>query len=188
MDASFELRLATVDDVEAMRDVEVDASRRFRDFPVDMGLDEIADEDPPAADVLRAHIGNATAWVVVDVAAAQSGTTVDDARRVVGYALASMMDDDAHLDQVSVRESAGRRGIGTSLVHAACRWASAQAFASITLTAFRDVPFNGPYYARLGFVELPVDRFGPELRSLRELEDDIGLDAQPRVAMRRPLG
>jgi len=188
MDASFELRLASVDDVEEMRDVEVDAGRRFRDFPVDMRLDEIADDDPPAADVLLAHIGNATAWVVVDATTTQSGTTADDARPVVGYALASMMDGEAHLDQVSVLDSAGRQGIGTALVHAACRWATAQAFTSITLTTFRDVPFNGPYYARLGFVELPVDRFGPELRSLRELEEDIGLDVQPRIAMRRPLG
>lgn len=185
MDDSFELRLATGDDVDAMRDVEVDAGRRFRDFPADMGLDEIADDDPPAADVLLAHIVNSTAWVVVDAASALPG---GGAGQVVGYLLASMMDGEAHLDQLSVRESAGRRGIGTALVHEACLWATAQSFTSITLTTFRDVPFNGPYYARLGFTEVPVEELGPELRSLRELEEDIGLDVQPRVAMRRRLG
>ena len=182
MGVSFEVRLATAADVESMRDIEVDAGRRFRDFPADMGLDEIADDDPPAADVLLAHIANATAWVAVDL------LPTDEAGRLVGYALASMMDGEAHLDQLSVRESAGRRGIGTALVHEACRWATAQAFSAITLTTFRDVGFNGPYYAGLGFTEMPVDELGPELRSLRELEQDIGLDVQPRIAMRRMLG
>ncbi|MFN6121099.1 MAG: hypothetical protein ACK5CE_15895 [Actinomycetes bacterium] len=60
-------------------------------------------------------------------------------------------------------------------------------FSAITLTTFRDVAFNGPVYARMGFVELaPVD-LGPELQLLRDLEQDIGLDVAPRVAMRRRL-
>ncbi len=171
----LELRLAGADDVEAMRDVEVDAGRRFRDLPG--GLAEIADDDPPAVDVLLANIDNGTAWVVVDRATGA----------VLGYALASMLDDEAHLDQLSVRESAGRRGIGSALVEAACAWAVSLGFSAITLTTFRDVAFNGPVYARMGFVELaPVD-LGPELQLLRDLEQDIGLDVAPRVAMRRRL-
>ncbi len=178
MDPSLHLRLATVADIEAMREVEVDAGRRFREFPPELGLAEIADDEPPAVEVLMANIDNESSWVVTDPAS-------NDA--VVGYALASMMDDDAHLDQVSVRGAYECRGIGGALVDRVCSWAAELGFDAITLTTFRDVPFNGPYYERRGFTQIAAHECGPELRALRQLERDIGLDVQPRIAMRRRL-
>ncbi len=178
MDSSLHLRLARAEDIEAMRDVEVDAGRRFRDLPAETGLAEIADDEPPAPEVLAGHIDSNSGWVVTDPAAGDL---------VVAYAVMSMMDDDAHLDQVSVRSAYERRGIGTALIEMACRSAIELGFDAITLTTFRDVPFNGPYYRSLGFSELPMHECGPDLRSLRHHERDIGLDVQPRIAMRRPL-
>ncbi len=178
MDASLHLRLASAEDIDAMRDVEVDAGRRFRDFPAEMGLAEIADDDPPAPEVLAGHIDSSSGWVVTDPAAGDL---------VVAYAVGSMMDDAAHLDQVSVRNAYERRGIGTALIETVCCWAVELGFDAITLTTFLDVPFNGPYYRRLGFSELATHECGPDLRSLRQLERDIGLDVQPRIAMRRLL-
>jgi hypothetical protein len=52
----------------------------------------------------------------------------------------------------------------------------------LTLTTFRDVPWNGPYYERIGF--RLVDDPGPELRAQIDHEawlEDLG----PRIAMRR---
>jgi hypothetical protein len=49
------------------------------------------------------------------------------------------------------------------------------------------VPWNGPYYARLGFTVVPDDEAGPGLLALRSHERAIGLDAWPRQSMRRPL-
>ncbi|MFN8021850.1 MAG: GNAT family N-acetyltransferase [Acidimicrobiales bacterium] len=176
MHDGYRMRLATTADIEAMRDVERDAGRRFLEFPAETKLHEIADDDPPAADVLEAHIDNEAAWVVVDALDA-----------VVGYAVASMIDDDAHLDQVSVRCDHQGHGIGTALIDEVCRWAASLDFGAITLTTFRDVPFNGPYYEHLGFVVVPERSCGEELQSLRDHERFIGLDVQPRVVMRRAL-
>jgi len=86
-----------------------------------------------------------------------------------------------------VRGAYGRRGIGGALVDRVCSWAAELGFEAITLTTFRDVPFNGPYYERHGFTQLSAHECGPELRALRQLERDIGLDVQPRIAMRRRL-
>lgn len=173
----YTLRLATAADLEAMRDVERDAGRRFLEFPVDTGLHEIAEDDPPAIDVLEAYLDNDAAWVV----------THDVDGSVVAYAVASMIDDDAHLDQVSVRCDHQGRGLGTVLVETVCDWATELDFEAITLTTFRDVPFNGPYYRHLGFEIVPERRCGEELQSLRDHERFIGLDVQPRVVMRRAL-
>ena len=162
-----------IEDVADLQALEVDAGHRFRA----LGMDEIADDDPPATELLEAHVGNSSAWVAVE----PDG-------RIVGYALASMVDGEGHLDQVSVADDAGRRGIGTALIEQVCSWTRLQGAVSVTLTTFRDVAFNGPYYESLGFIALDESQCGPELAAIRDNEIDLGLDIAPRVAMRRPLG
>jgi len=66
---------------------------------------------------------------------------------------------------LSVRPSSMRRGIGTALVRAVCDWAQAAGQTELTLCTFADVPWNGPFYAGLGFVELAELSAG--LRALR---------------------
>jgi len=56
----------------------------------------------------------------------------------------------------------------------------------LTLTTFRDVPWNASYYARLGFVVLGLAEQGPELRALIERETSSIPSNAARVAMRRP--
>ena len=57
----------------------------------------------------------------------------------------------------------------------------------MTLTTFRDVPWNGPYYERCGFRVVEPGELGPGLRRIRAAEVARGLDAEPRVAMRQDL-
>ena len=56
----------------------------------------------------------------------------------------------AHVQELAVIPGQMRRGIGTALLAAACDWARAEGFAAITLTTYRDVPWNAPYYRREG--------------------------------------
>jgi len=58
---------------------------------------------------------------------------------------------------------------------------------ALTLTTFREVPWNGPYYQRLGFVYLTVEEETPGLRAIRSSERERGLDKWPRACMRLPL-
>jgi len=66
----------------------------------------------------------------------------------------------AHLEQLSVRPEHAGQGIGRALLRAACAWAESHGYDDITLATYRDVPWNGPFYASEGFVERgPVDDF-----------------------------
>ncbi len=66
----------------------------------------------------------------------------------------------AHLEQLSVHPDHAGRGIGRALLRAACHWAEAHGYTDLTLATYRDIPWNGPFYASEGFVELgPVDDF-----------------------------
>ena len=91
----------------------------------------------------------------------------------------------AHLEEIDVHPQHGRRGLGTKLVRAICAWAIAAGYHSVTLTTFRDVSWNMPFYARLGFEVIPSEALSPALRSIVQDETRRGLDPTRRVAMRR---
>jgi GNAT superfamily N-acetyltransferase len=106
-----------------------------------------------------------------------------------GFAALEVVDGAAHLEQLVVEPALGRRGLGRALLEAAATHARERMGSeTLTLTTFRDVPWNGPWYARCGFVELDEASCGPELRAIRAEERAAGLDdVAPRVAMVRRL-
>ena len=67
-------------------------------------------------------------------------------------------------------------------------WAHEQGLGAMTLTTFADVPWNAPYYVRLGVRVVPEQEWTPGLRRIRDHEAVTGHDAWPRVVMRRPIG
>jgi GNAT superfamily N-acetyltransferase len=68
--------------------------------------------------------------------------------------------DGAHLEQLSVHPDHGGHGIGRALLRAALGWARDAGYDELTLATYRDVPWNGPFYASEGFVEVgPADEW-----------------------------
>jgi len=80
----------------------------------------------------------------------------------------------------------GRRGLGTRLVLQVCEWAACHGYESVTLTTFRDVPWNMPFYARFGFRVVPSEQLSAGLRAVVDDETRRGLDPSRRVVMKRP--
>ncbi len=166
------IRPARPDDLPALIDVEREAGALFR--TVDMAA--IADDDPGSVESLAVYQSAGRAWV-----------SVDSADRPVAYLVAEVVDGCAHIEQVSVRPSHARRGIGSALIETLAEWAASHGLAALTLTTFENVPWNAPYYERLRFHVVPDAEIGDGLRSIRRAEAARGLDAWPRVAMIRPL-
>jgi N-acetylglutamate synthase-like GNAT family acetyltransferase len=77
------------------------------------------------------------------------------------------------LEQVSVLPDYGRRGVGKLLVEAAIEEATRRGYDQMTLRTYAAVPWNGPFYALLGFAESePETDFQ---RSLIDVENGLGL-------------
>jgi len=165
------IRAARPSDYRRLPDVERAAGERFRE----VGLDEIADHDPFEADELAAA-------VALFIASPDDGND-----EPLGYAMVELIDGHAHLEQLSVLPSHGGQGIGTQLLDAVVDWARGQGHTEVTLTTFRDVPFNAPLYAKRGFVVVPEAEWSPALRELVAHEATLGLDPSERVVMRRAL-
>lgn len=103
-----------------------------------------------------------------------------------GYAVSGARGDFLHLRELSVDPDHGRRGVGSALVRAVIARCREQAMRGVTLTTFRTVPFNAPFYAALGFVELPLEHAPAELREVFRQELPEGIDAAARVLMVYP--
>lgn len=88
---------------------------------------------------------------------------------------------------MSVHPDHQGRGIGTALLDAAEDWARAHGHSRMTLTTYRDVAWNGPYYIRRGWILFPEADWGPELAAARQHEHDLGLDRWPRQALIKQL-
>ena len=105
----------------------------------------------------------------------------------VPYVLVRPVDGNAHIEQVSVHPIYARRGVGRELLQTAAEWAHKHDLTALTLTTFAHVPWNAPYYQRLGFLTLNEHEVTTGLRRIREHEATLGLDRWPRVVMRRDL-
>ena len=77
--------------------------------------------------------------------------------------------------------------IGRTLIERADEWARQRNLHSLTLTTYADVPWNAPYYRRLGFRHLSPEDETPGLRMIVSRERAAGLDVWPRTIMSRDL-
>jgi GNAT superfamily N-acetyltransferase len=168
------MRIRTVaeNELEALRGIERAAGRPFRD----LGMPEIADDEPLTVEELAEYQRGGRAWVAVD-----------DADRPMAYLIAEAVDGCVHVEQVSVHPDFARRGVGRALLDHVAGVAVADRVPAVTLTTFAEVPWNAPYYQRCGFRVLADDELTPGLRAIRDREAAHGLDRWPRVCMRRDL-
>ena len=168
------IRRARAAELPRLREIEREAGARFDAIPALADVPEVL--TPPAA------LDEACALDLIWVAAA----VADDAP--VGFAYADVLDGALQLEELDVLPAWGRRGIGRALVAAVVDEARARGLAAVTLTTFRDVPWNAPFYAALGFRVLAEAEISPGLAALLAMEARRGLPRALRVAMRRNVG
>jgi GNAT superfamily N-acetyltransferase len=168
-DQAYTIRPARPDDLPALPAIERAAASLFRATPFAF----IADF-PLASESI--DLAQERVWVAV---------AADD--RPVGFAIAHPLDGCAYLHELDVHPNHARRGLGRRLVQAVAAWARQTNAAAVTLRTFRDIPWNGPFYASLGFRLLSNDELSPGLRAIRDAEAEGGLPAIHRVCMRLEL-
>jgi len=159
---------ATAHECPRLPDIEHLACELFATVPVTSGL-------PPYPTLLE------------DFVAAQQQGLLWVARShldgPVGFALVEYLGDEPHLEELDVLPDHARQGLGTALVRAVGAWAALRSL-PLTLTTFRDVPWNRPFYERLGFCVLPDSELPPRLAERMVEETAAGLPRELRVAMR----
>ncbi|MFD4674334.1 GNAT family N-acetyltransferase [Lentzea sp. NPDC058450] len=151
------IRLAQPAELPYLQQIENASGEAFRDA----GMPEIADDDPMSLEDLAKH----EVWVAIGAEGVP-----------VAFIAVGDVDGATHVHQVSVHPSHARQGIGAALIEHVTH-----ADRAVTLTTFRDIPWNAPYYERLGF-QVVAD-VSPGLASIMSEEASRGLDPTSRVAM-----
>ncbi len=107
-------------------------------------------------------------------AARQAGrlwVAADETDSPVGYCFVRSIGITPHIEEVSVHPDHGRRGVGRRLVETALAGARDAGHSQVTLTTFRELPWNGPFYASMGFTEMPRAQVSAAYRALLEEEE-----------------
>lgn len=165
-------RPTTLMDVAALPAVERSAGRRFLEVPE---LAWLADNLVINIEQHREYVCAGMSWVAL----------ADN--QPVGFLLGEALDDMLFIAEVSLSVEWQRKGIGRQLIRYVATMAQEKGYASLALTTFRHVPWNAPFYARLGFEQLEDDAMPAALRQKREDEAAHGLPYESRCAMRLML-
>jgi len=93
----------------------------------------------------------------------------------IGFAFIETMDHGVHLDELDVLPEFGGKGIGTALVKKVCEWAKENELSSVTLTTYKNIPWNEPFYKKINFRVLSADEMPFQLYQLYLREHENGL-------------
>ena len=166
----YTMEQATADHVPLLAAIEVAAAGIF---PSGSIPDHIRSDFTPV-DKLHEAVQNGLLWAALD----QAGNPV-------GYAYVRLVDHAALLAQIDVHPDHMRKGIGAALIGQVAEGLRQRRMSALYLTTFTHVPWNAPFYARLGFTALEDADTPLFLKDILEEEKRCGLTS--RIGMRLSL-
>ncbi|MEO1552505.1 MAG: GNAT family N-acetyltransferase [Pseudomonadota bacterium] len=168
----YAIALGDLEDIAALISVDKAASALFASTDL---LAPSALEDHVPAEVFELEIPRSNVFV----ARTQHGWAV-------GFALVRMRGNGLYLDQVSVHPDHGQKGIGRALVIRVLTEAENRNLPHVSLSTFRDVAWNGPFYASMGFKEIPQEKLEPYMIEIEDAQKPF-MDVTKRCFMRRKV-
>jgi GNAT superfamily N-acetyltransferase len=171
--ATVTFRFALTHEADTIRAIEFEAGQRF----VSVGMAGIADAPPMARDLVERKIAAREIMVAVDADATCAGFVMFEPQPARIY-----------VQELDVLTSHAGRRIGAALIEQVAQLARVRQLPQLILSTYRDVPWNAPYYRRLGFRDIAQAELDAELIARRGAHIARGLDESKRVFMRRDLG
>lgn len=170
--SNFSIREAVSSDIASMRAIERRATQIYRtigyDFCADGPIRDVEEHERVQA------AGMALFAVSIDGLAA-------------GFAMYEPLDGEIHLVEIDVDPAFQNKGLARRMIAIGEGWTQDKGFGGITLTTYRDVPWNAPFYRRIGFTEFEPESWRKGLLETVEREAAWGFALRPRIVMRKQL-
>lgn len=167
------LRKATQADAVIFPELEQSAGLSFRTV---REIAWLADADNLPVERYRDIIAEGWSWIAESQRA-----------QPVAFVAATLEGEELHLWEFNVHIEYQRRGVGRGLLQRLIAEATAAKIPAMTLTTFRDVPWNAPFYRSMGFELLAPEQLDPRLSGLLGKDAHMGLPQALRCAMRRKI-
>lgn len=165
------IRLGSADEIHKVAPLELAAAEAFREI----GMDAVADDEPLSESVLIQAAEERRFWVAVEYGVLKA------------YLVGDFLPQSLHVDQVTVHPDASRRGLGALMIESVSADPRSNERGRITLTSFANVPWNAPYYERIGFVEIAREDWPEGVAEKVDAEQGTSIAAWPRVVMQRVI-
>lgn len=160
-------------EIKLLPQIENEADLRYRR----VGLGQVVDMPPASLASLEAGRREGRLWVAVS-----------PLNQPVGFALMTFPGGTAWLDQLSVLKRWQGCGFGRELIERVAAAARRLGHRTLYLSTYRDVLWNGPYYTRRGFAEMPREDWPHVFRIQAMKGNRQGHPPWRRTIMRRSLG
>jgi GNAT superfamily N-acetyltransferase len=134
------IRTARVDELTVLVSIDEDAASLYAENGLELVLSDTHPFTVAERALWRTALEQRSAYFALD-----------GVGEPIGFAALTLLDGAAYLDQLSVRRRAMRRGVGRRLLEVGIDWARSQSQPALTLTTYRHLPFNRPFYERHGF-------------------------------------
>ncbi|MDP9808759.1 GNAT superfamily N-acetyltransferase [Rhizobium tibeticum] len=161
------IRQARLDDLPRLTEIEIDAFATLAE-----ALGAVREPHALPRDVLQRSLDAGLLLVAAD-----------DEDQSIAFLAAEEIETSLYVIEFDVCQAWQRRGTGRRLMLAVIEMARAGGFSGVTLTTDRDVPFNAPFYASLGFIEPEPEAMPQFLQKKLDYEIETGMDADRRIAM-----
>lgn len=168
----YRVRPAQMKDITLLGTIERSASILFWDTPYTW----LVEGEPLPMDLVYSQFQAGQIWVAVD-----------RSDLVVGFVITCNLEDGLYLKEIDVDPTHGSRGIGKMLVKTVLDWAQLHSYNAVFLSTFRDIPWNAPFYQKLGFSILNESTLTAGLQEIRQQEILAGLPILDRVIMSMTL-
>nr|WKF60908.1 hypothetical protein HUO10_005430 [Paraburkholderia busanensis] len=170
--STLTFRFAAPHDAAAIRAIEFEAGQRF------VSVDMVGIADAPPMEIALVERKIAAREIVVAVNA-------DADAACVGFVMFEPEPARFYVQELDVLTSHAGQRIGAALIDEVARLARERGVMQLVLSTFRDVPWNAPYYRRLGFRDIAPNDLDASLIERRDMHIAHGLDESKRVFMRR---
>ncbi|GAA5104228.1 GNAT family N-acetyltransferase [Wohlfahrtiimonas larvae] len=169
---SIQIREARSGDVEYLPEIERSAAQIFKQ---NQELAWLADHDVQPASLHQNYIQARNSWVAVH----------DDIP--VGFINGVEYNKTFHICELSVTEAWQSQGVGRALLQAVEQIMQERGITIITLTTFKDIPWNAPFYERQGYEKLEDEALSIFLTDILDEEIESGFEPHSRCAMQKQL-
>jgi GNAT superfamily N-acetyltransferase len=168
LESGYTIRSAHAEELTLLAQIERSAASLFLDTPYAF----LASAEPLSIDFVRQRFQAGQVWVAADP---------NDT--VVGFAITREIDGTIYLQEMDVDPEHGQKGIGSRLVETVIEWTRLQGYSAMSLSTFRDLPWNAPFYAKLGFQTIDKSELSLGFQEIRQQEIEAGLPIAERVIM-----
>jgi ribosomal protein S18 acetylase RimI-like enzyme len=169
---AFTIRQPRSSDIPVLAQVERSAAEIFRTVNLDFLV-----ENPTVDPYLLVAMANANhLWIAVD-----------KFDQPIGFVGGEYLDGNFHIVEISVAKNFQGMGVGKALMKVLVEQTRREGYKAMTLTTYRNLPWNAPWYSKMGFFEVNAQEMGKTFEDILEIEAKHGLDINNRCVMVKAL-